>query len=85
MEISRLSGVGAEITGVDIRHLSDNEYEGIKSAFTENGLIFFRDQHLTEEDHIAFAKRWGEIDSLKRMTNTLKLPWSPKRSTRNRT
>ena len=41
MEISRLSGVGAEITGVDIRHLSDNEYEGIKSAFTENGLIFF--------------------------------------------
>ena len=62
MEISRLSGVGAEITGVDIRHLSDNEYEGIKSAFTENGLIFFRDQHLTEEDHIAFAKRWGEIN-----------------------
>jgi len=62
MEISRLSGVGAEITGVDIRYLSDNEYEGIKSAFTENGLIFFRDQHLTEEDHIAFAKRWGEIN-----------------------
>ncbi len=62
MDIARLPGVGAEITGVDIRHLSDNEYEGIQSAFSDTGLVFFRDQSLTEEDHIAFAKRWGEIN-----------------------
>ena len=62
MEISKLSGVGAEITGVDISNLTDNEFEGIRSTFADSGLVFFRDQNLAEKDHIAFARRWGEIN-----------------------
>jgi len=62
MEIVKLSGVGAEITGVDLSELTDNEFEAISSAFAANGLVFFRDQNLSEEDHIAFARRWGDIN-----------------------
>jgi taurine dioxygenase len=62
MEVSKLSGVGAEITGVDISDLSENEFDGIRAAFADSGLVFFRDQTLSEQDHIAFARRWGEIN-----------------------
>jgi taurine dioxygenase len=62
MDISNLAGVGAEITGVDVSNLTDNEFKGISSAFSENGLVFFRDQKLSEEDHIIFARRFGEIN-----------------------
>ena len=74
MKISTLPGVGAEITGVDIRELSENEFEGVKTAFTENGLIFFRDQNLSETDHIAFARRWGEININRFFTANDKYP-----------
>ncbi|MEM7494185.1 MAG: TauD/TfdA family dioxygenase [Pseudomonadota bacterium] len=55
-------GVGAEITGVDITALSEDEFAKIETAFAEHGVIFFRDQDTVEDDHIAFAKRWGKIN-----------------------
>lgn len=61
MKITDLEGVGAEITGVDIKSLSPSEFGSIKSAFIEHGVIFIRDQNTAERDHIAFAKLFGEI------------------------
>jgi taurine dioxygenase len=55
-------GCGAEVLGLDLRRLDDAGLAAVKRAFTDNGVIFFRDQSLTEDDHIAFARRWGEID-----------------------
>jgi taurine dioxygenase len=34
----------------------------VKKAYADYGVIFFRDQKLTEDQHIAFAKKFGEID-----------------------
>ncbi len=62
LSITPLDGVGAEITGVDLRHVSDAEMAAIRAAFAAHGVVFFRDQSLSEEDHIAFARRWGEIN-----------------------
>lgn len=62
MQITPLAGAGAEITGVDIRHLTDVEFAGIKAAYADHGVIFFRGQSLTEDDHIAFARRFGPIN-----------------------
>ena len=62
MDIRPLEGVGAEITGVDLKALSSAEETAIRDAFAEQGVIFFRDQSLTEEDHIAFAQRFGQIN-----------------------
>lgn len=55
-------GCGAEVLGVDLKSLSDADLQTVRRAYADNGVIFFRDQSLTEDEHIAFAKRWGEID-----------------------
>ncbi len=55
-------GCGAEILGVDLAQLSNSQMDLVRNAYVEHGVIFFRDQKLTPEEHIAFARRWGEID-----------------------
>jgi taurine dioxygenase len=55
-------GAGAEIFGVDLGNLSDNEFNAIEKAYAEYGLVFFRDQTITEEQHIELAKRFGPIN-----------------------
>lgn len=55
-------GCGAEVLGVDLRTLGESDLAALKRAYADHGVLFFRDQSLTEDDHIAFAKRWGEID-----------------------
>ena len=62
MQIEALPGVGAEITGIDLKNLSEAEFDAIRQAYAEHGVIFFRDQELTEDDHIAFAERWAPIN-----------------------
>ena len=61
IEVKPISGgVGAELANVDLGGaLSNSEFAIIRDAFIEHGLIFFRDQKLTPEQHIAFAERWG--------------------------
>jgi len=55
--------IGAEISGVDLSlDLSDDVFSEIRQTFIEHGLIFFRDQELTPDDHLRFAKRWGQIN-----------------------
>ncbi len=54
--------VGAEITGVDLsRSLSEAQVSAIRDAWLEHQVIFFRDQNLTIEQHIAFGRRFGEL------------------------
>jgi taurine dioxygenase len=55
-------GCGAEVLGVDLRDPSESQMAAIRAAYAENGVIFFRDQSLSEDEHIAFAERFGEID-----------------------
>jgi taurine dioxygenase len=55
--------VGAEISGVDLSQpLSDRDYATIRQALNDHGVIFFRDQNITSEQHIAFAERFGPIN-----------------------
>ena len=55
--------VGAEIGGVELaRPLPDEVLAEIRHAFGQYGLVFFRDQRLTPERHIAVAERFGPID-----------------------
>ena len=63
MEIKPLTpAFGAEITGVDLLEISDQEFEEVLEIFAKYGVIFFRDQgRLSEEGHITLARRFGEI------------------------
>jgi taurine dioxygenase len=59
----RGGAVGAEIEGLDLsRPLSGDALATVRSALFENGVIFFRDQRLTPEQHIAFAEQFAPIN-----------------------
>lgn len=63
MQITPTSNsVGAEISDVDLREISDDELAQITEAWSDHGVLFFRDQHLSPEDHIGFAERFGSIN-----------------------
>jgi taurine dioxygenase len=56
-------GLGATIGGVDLTQpLDDATFSEIRRAFGEYGVIFFRDQQLTPQQHISYAERWGAIN-----------------------
>jgi len=61
MEIRRIAGaLGAEIHGVSLAKLSPSEVEEIRRVWLENLVVFFRDQDLSPEQFMAFAKRIGK-------------------------
>ena len=63
IHVQPIEGVGAEIQGVDLaRDLTNAEFATIREAFARHGVIFFRDQTIDEEQHIAFARRWAPIN-----------------------
>jgi len=64
IDINPTSGaLGAVIEGIDLSQpLADAAVAEMRNALNEHGVIFFRDQKLTPEQHIAFAERFGEID-----------------------
>jgi taurine dioxygenase len=54
--------IGIEFTGVDLNDLDDATFAAMCDALAQHGVVFVRDQQLTPEAHIAFARRWGTID-----------------------
>jgi taurine dioxygenase len=60
--IDRLTPViGAEISGVDLAAPGNHQMEEIHRALAEHSVIFFRDQHMTQEQHLAFGRKFGEL------------------------
>lgn len=60
----RASALGAEIVGVDLREeLSDEAVATIRQAWLDHLVLVFRDQHLTHEQHIAFSRRLGPLET----------------------
>ena len=59
--------IGAEISGVDLGRLvsddtrSNRQMDEIHRALAENLVIFFRNQHITPEQHLAFGRKFGEL------------------------
>jgi taurine dioxygenase len=53
--------IGAEITGVDLREpLSAADRDTIWQALLDHHVLFFRDQFLARDQHLAFASAFGE-------------------------
>lgn len=53
--------IGAEIGGVDLARPSNRQMDEIHRALAENCVIFFRDQHLTPDQHLDFGRRFGPL------------------------
>lgn len=57
------SRLGAEIGGIDLsRELDDNTFAQIAKAFFDNEVVFFRNQKLTPAQHVAFTRRFGQLE-----------------------
>lgn len=54
--------IGAEIGDVDLSQpLTNGQFSEISRALWENSVIFFRDQHITPDQHDDFGRRFGEL------------------------
>jgi taurine dioxygenase len=55
--------IGAVVRGVDLREpFDDGTFAAIEKALHDHLVLFFRDQDLTDEQHLAFAGRFGEVN-----------------------
>jgi taurine dioxygenase len=61
--------VGAEMAGVDVRDLDDAGFGTLEAALWRHGGLLIRDQRLEDDDLVAFARRFGELDHAPVMEN----------------
>ena len=55
--------IGTEVTGIDLRRPLADEVAGfLRELWLKRKVIFFRDQDLTPEQHIALGRRFGELE-----------------------
>ena len=60
------SALGAEISGVDLsRPLDDATFKAIHDVWLKHQVILFRGQSLSEDQQIAFAERFGELQPVR--------------------
>ncbi len=64
VEVRKLSfSLGAEVLGVDLGAPIDAAtFAEIRSAFVEHGVLLFRGARIDRGHHIAFSRRFGELD-----------------------
>ena len=58
------NALGAEIHGIDLsRELDDATFTAVRQALHDHLVIFFRDQKITPYQHLAFGRRFGEVET----------------------
>ena len=58
-----LSGaLGAEVSGIDLKDSSFENWSKINKLLLEHKALFFRDQNITSEEQINLAKRFGPLE-----------------------
>ncbi len=54
--------LGAEIVNVDLSQpLNDERFAEILDCWHDNAVLLFRDQHISEDDQVRFAERFGTL------------------------
>ncbi len=61
-EVEPTGALGAFVRGVDLADFDDATLGELREAFATYSVLFFRDQKLSPDAHIALAERWGEIN-----------------------
>jgi taurine dioxygenase len=63
------SAVGAQVTGVDLAHLDEATFAIIRKGWLHHAALLFRNQRLTDEQLVAFSRRFGDLDHAPVMEN----------------
>jgi alpha-ketoglutarate-dependent 2,4-dichlorophenoxyacetate dioxygenase len=56
----------AEVLGVRLRDIDDPTFAHLREAFEEHSVLVFHDQHLTDDEQIAFTRRFGPLEETTR-------------------
>lgn len=57
------ASLGAEIHGVDLKApMDDDAFAAFEAVLIEHKVLVVRDQFLTTEQHVAFSRRFGELE-----------------------
>ena len=64
LKLRKLSyALGAEVCDTNVAApMSETQFGDIYQEFLDNGILLFRDQDITREQHIEFSRRFGELD-----------------------
>lgn len=63
MDIRPINGCfAAEVLDVQLASVGDGEFSRIEQAFYDYSVLVFHDQRLSEEAHVAFSRRFGELE-----------------------
>jgi taurine dioxygenase len=65
MKIEKLTcAIGAEIFGVSLADAAKDDllFREVKRELLRHKVLFFRDQDIARADHVAFARRFGELE-----------------------
>ena len=56
--------IGAEISGVDLAEAARNDdlFGSLRELLLRHKVLFLRDQAITKADHVAFARRFGDLE-----------------------
>jgi alpha-ketoglutarate-dependent 2,4-dichlorophenoxyacetate dioxygenase len=56
--------IGAEVTGADLRHdLTAEDFAAIEAAFNRHAVLVFPNQPLSDEQQMAFSRRFGPLET----------------------
>jgi alpha-ketoglutarate-dependent taurine dioxygenase len=56
------AALGAEVRGVDLRHIDDAAFAQLMDAWHEHSVLLFRGQSLSDQELITFSRRLGDLD-----------------------
>lgn len=57
--------LGATVTGIALAAMDDGAWRAVEDAFHEYGVLIFPGQNMSENEQIAFARRFGELELLR--------------------
>jgi taurine dioxygenase len=60
--ISSKAVLGAEVRGLDLKQLDESQFAALKRAWHDHQVILVRGQKLSDQDLIAFSRRFGDLD-----------------------
>src|SRR4029077_18693714 len=56
------AALGAEVRGVDLRALDNETFALVHQAWLDHQVLLVRGQQLSDDDLIAFSRRFGDLD-----------------------
>jgi taurine dioxygenase len=69
-EVVRLAGsLGAEVRGISLARITAEQAETIRRLLLQHLVLFFPEQHLSVDEHIAFGRHFGTLEGHPNLKN----------------